>query len=174
MTRHAPQEGADADRAFRRTFADAGALLPALTALYRRRAGRRGGNDPTPNPANPGTPSTGEAPERAGSGGSSVRVPTPEQEAGAEPALPASSRPSGCSDAWWAALQEVRLQLLEVSSCGAFAHVHGPLLPLQNNSAGVHVPCFSTFIIGRQDNCHSISFSQLMCRHMLPCPSVQL
>ncbi|KAK9843732.1 hypothetical protein WJX81_003952 [Elliptochloris bilobata] len=92
------QEGSEADRAFRRVFADAGALLPALTALYRRRALRRNGGNPNPNP--PATPQAGEAPERANGSGSSARAMTPEGEAFVEPLLAPGSRPEGCSDAW--------------------------------------------------------------------------
>ena len=98
------QEGGDADRAFRRDFAEAGALLPALAALFRRRAHRRAG--PAAAPAGAG----GKAPSRGGGGGGRdgrPRAGTPEADA-PEPPLAPGDRPDGCTDAWWAALLEVR------------------------------------------------------------------
>lgn len=106
----AVQEGAEADRAFRRDFAEAGALLPALMALYRRRAraGPATGQPATDGarPATDGALPVTRGSNRGGSSSGSARVLTPEGE-GAEQSLPAGSRPEGCSDAWWAALLEV-------------------------------------------------------------------
>lgn len=104
------QEGAEADCAFRRDFAEAGALLPALVALYRKRvrAGPATGRPATDGtrPATDGALPVIKGSNRSGSSSGSARVLTPEGE-GAEQSLPAGSRPEGCSDAWWAALLEV-------------------------------------------------------------------